>query len=409
MARNSLSEENFFTLVGRLYDSAFSSEEISDVLRELKDLFNAVCVVSAASPASDRQLPSSPPPASLSWAIGIEPQLLAAFTARFTNEDQNPFLKQIRRAPINKPFLLAEMMDRRTFFNHPIYQEGFRLGGVEHGIGTVLAKDNSLVRQLNIYRGEKQGDFSPREVKFFRQFGRHFARVLELRWQLLALEEQHAAIDKALNAIAQGVILLDRYGLVLFTNQVAESILQAGDALYLRGRQLVIRNSAQCRLLDELVSRCSHPVGDTPAATPSAIAINRPQARPLTAVILPCCSTNFIYFAHTPAVIILISDPDAGSLLQPRILEQLFKLTPAEARLATQVASGRTLEESAVELGISRNTAATHLRHIFEKTNVHRQSDLVRLILQSPAAACIPPAINPSDERVVPLAGHRHH
>jgi DNA-binding CsgD family transcriptional regulator len=386
MAGNSISEEKYFTLVGRLYDSAFSSEEIGDVLRELRDLFRAPLIVSGYLPASDRQLPLSPPPESLTWAIGLERQLLRAFDARFLTEDQNPFLKQIRRTPINVPFPLAEMMDRRAFLAHPIYQEAFRPAGVELAIGIILAKDNNLHRILNIYRGAKQGDFLPREMEFFRRFSQHFARVLELRWQLVALEEQHAAIDQALDAIAQGVILLDRYGLVLFANRVAEAILQAGDALYLRRRRLVIRNSQQCRLLDELVSRSSHPVGDTLAGTTRGISIDRPHARPLTAVILPCCSTNFMYLPRAPSVLVLISDPDAGYLPQPRILQELFNLTPAEARLATQVAKGHTLEESAAELSISRNTAATHLRRIFEKTNVSRQSDLVRLILQTPAS-----------------------
>nr|MDT0253635.1 LuxR C-terminal-related transcriptional regulator [Endozoicomonas sp.] len=49
------------------------------------------------------------------------------------------------------------------------------------------------------------------------------------------------------------------------------------------------------------------------------------------------------------------------------------------------LANGLTLDETAEELGISRNTARAHLRSIFSKTGVTRQTMLVRLILKSVA------------------------
>jgi DNA-binding CsgD family transcriptional regulator len=44
---------------------------------------------------------------------------------------------------------------------------------------------------------------------------------------------------------------------------------------------------------------------------------------------------------------------------------------------------GLTLDEAAEELSISRNTARAHLRSIFTKTGVSRQTMLVRLIVTS--------------------------
>ena len=43
------------------------------------------------------------------------------------------------------------------------------------------------------------------------------------------------------------------------------------------------------------------------------------------------------------------------------------------------------LDDASVELGVSRNTTRTHLRSLFAKTGVIRQSMLVRLILKSVA------------------------
>lgn len=44
-----------------------------------------------------------------------------------------------------------------------------------------------------------------------------------------------------------------------------------------------------------------------------------------------------------------------------------------------------SLEEAAEALGIKPNTARAHLRSIFSKTGVRRQTELVRLFLNSVA------------------------
>jgi DNA-binding CsgD family transcriptional regulator len=54
--------------------------------------------------------------------------------------------------------------------------------------------------------------------------------------------------------------------------------------------------------------------------------------------------------------------------------------------LAMLLTNGLTLDEAAAELSVSRNTARAHLRAVFAKTGVTRQSGLVRLILNSVAS-----------------------
>jgi len=61
-------------------------------------------------------------------------------------------------------------------------------------------------------------------------------------------------------------------------------------------------------------------------------------------------------------------------------------LTPAEARLAADLADGLTLEESAERSSTQVATARTHLKRIFAKTRTRRQSELVRLLLRGPSA-----------------------
>ncbi len=67
-------------------------------------------------------------------------------------------------------------------------------------------------------------------------------------------------------------------------------------------------------------------------------------------------------------------------------LGYLFGLTGAEATLAVLLANGFTLDEAAVELKIRKNTIRAHLRSIFAKTGVRRQTTLIHLLLNSVAS-----------------------
>jgi DNA-binding CsgD family transcriptional regulator len=58
----------------------------------------------------------------------------------------------------------------------------------------------------------------------------------------------------------------------------------------------------------------------------------------------------------------------------------VFDLTRSEARVATALASGRSLTEAALQAGITVKTARTYLERIFRKTGASHQGQLVALL-----------------------------
>lgn len=61
--------------------------------------------------------------------------------------------------------------------------------------------------------------------------------------------------------------------------------------------------------------------------------------------------------------------------------KEVFSLSAAQGRLASEIASGHCLTDIAASLGISINTARTHLSRIYDKTGVSSQHALVRVLL----------------------------
>jgi DNA-binding CsgD family transcriptional regulator len=65
-------------------------------------------------------------------------------------------------------------------------------------------------------------------------------------------------------------------------------------------------------------------------------------------------------------------------------LRSLYRLTPAEARIADLLAGGNEVGEVAVRAGITLETARFHVKRVLAKTGVRRQTELVRLMLSLP-------------------------
>jgi len=93
------------------------------------------------------------------------------------------------------------------------------------------------------------------------------------------------------------------------------------------------------------------------------------------------------------------SRPDADHVA--RRVRRLYGLTDAEARVAAALALGETVCQIAVAYGVRISTVRAQVRSIFEKTGVHRQSDLVRLALTAPPQIAV---LDAGDARANPPA-----
>ena len=81
--------------------------------------------------------------------------------------------------------------------------------------------------------------------------------------------------------------------------------------------------------------------------------------------------------SNQPTALILVHGPqgvDSGS----HLLQQIFGLTPAEARLTRLILEGRSPGDAAIQLHVSVSTIRTQLSAVLKKTGAQRQSDLVR-------------------------------
>jgi DNA-binding CsgD family transcriptional regulator len=130
----------------------------------------------------------------------------------------------------------------------------------------------------------------------------------------------------------------------------------------------------------------AHNSRTAPAVT-EAISLTRPSGQPKLGVLVRSIPCNELSEGNDwQQVAVFIRDPRHQPHPSHELVRRLFGFTSAEVALALLLTNGLTLDEAAVELNIRKNTARAHLRSIFSKTGVTRQTMLVRLLLNSVAS-----------------------
>jgi DNA-binding CsgD family transcriptional regulator len=78
---------------------------------------------------------------------------------------------------------------------------------------------------------------------------------------------------------------------------------------------------------------------------------------------------------------LMIAEPDAAPPTDFERIRRLYRLAPAESRLAQALLAGGGLKRAAEAAGMTYETARWYLKILFQKTGTSRQAELVALLL----------------------------
>jgi DNA-binding CsgD family transcriptional regulator len=80
------------------------------------------------------------------------------------------------------------------------------------------------------------------------------------------------------------------------------------------------------------------------------------------------------------ALVVILLDPEDCPEPSHALLQQVFGLTRGEARLASQMLCGKSLQDIAEASGVSIGTVRSQAKAVLTKTDTHRQAELVALL-----------------------------
>lgn len=206
---------------------------------------------------------------------------------------------------------------------------------------------------------------------------RHFASIQYLLADAGALGRSLAEL---LDGSRFGVIQLDRHRRILAANDRARGLLLLRDGLYDMAGQLRAREKTEARELDALIARALPRAGIRASA--GSMTIQRSKARTrLVLHVNPVGPLGAGIRGSRVAALVLVVDPESRVTIDPNLVRVAMGLTPAQSRVAAMLADGRTLREIAAATGRTEGTVRWHLKQIFRRLGIRRQTELVRRVL----------------------------
>ncbi len=360
-------------LVGALYEGPLESPPWQSGMQLLRGHLNAAHVTLMLRP------PSSDNTGIMINTGPITTHGLESYETHFFSLD--PFVRLSEGQVV-----AAEELIGKQWLDSPIYLEYLRPLGIRHLLGADIYTRDGVECRLRITRSEDAPAFSEADKSLVRFVLPHLKRSIQLHTRLDFLEGERQLFAGTVNRMLLGMVSFAENGDILETNEEARRILSERDGLWLNDNKLCVDNAQESRELHRLVRLALADANSNDGASVvQAISVTRPSGRaPLGILIRAVPMGQWCESKRRSAAVMFLRDAESN-VPQPsqELVRRLFGLTRKEAALALLLAEGLTLDEAADKMDVRRNTARTHLRSIFCKTGVTRQTMLVRLLLNS--------------------------
>jgi DNA-binding CsgD family transcriptional regulator len=262
--------------------------------------------------------------------------------------------------------------------DHPKLPGGIDVRYVLAGVFLQTADATSM---LVVLRAEPDGPFGEMEASVLRGLMPHLRQAALLIGELSSLRSRLASFTTYLDRSVFPFLLTDARGRVLYGNSAAKQATGSKDGIAIASGQLTLTSQRSRAAFAKIIENVATGRGGSFCR----VEVGRPSDKPPYRVLLMSVpsSEGLPRGLSQPAAIVLIVDTDARFELDAEVLEDVFSLTPAEARVTGKLGAGQSAEEIADEMGVSLQTVRTHIRRVLVKTATGRQGELIALILRT--------------------------
>lgn len=380
--------DRFSTTIDNIYVAALDPSKWPTAIQSIASLHDC--------PQAILLTPSTAPvDGGFVFTHGISAQMLELWGQKYVQFD--PWVKGAVEKGIYREGLVAfsdEIVSREELVNSVFYREFASLFDLWNFCTGVIF-DGTLANSLDVacsfHSGRTSRPFDELDRKLHVHTIRHLSRALGTMFRLRNAELHLASSVAALNRLDAGVFLFGKRGNVVFANETALALVSAEDGIRLRAGDsqndglgwLVADQSADNDLLKSELSEAVAMQPFTDRHFSRGITIQRRSGqRPYLIQIAALTPHNeFSHWEREVFAIGFLTKIDAAKQFDPDVLVRAFHLTKAEVTLAQELISGDPLAQIASRLSISENTVKTQLTSIFDKTQTHRQTQLVKLLM----------------------------
>ncbi len=278
-------------------------------------------------------------------------------------------------------FIVAngDVIAPRDFAMTDFYNGWARPQGIGSPLTLVLDHAETFYCPLTLVRPGGKGEAALAHRRLLRTLSPHLTRAMRVHLKLEAADARLQATDAIFENASLAMFLLDGFGRVVFCNRRAEGYLRDGAVLAAPGGTLKAAAAGEDRCLQHAIAKAS------PGAAPSGagFTMTRSDQRRLSVTVTPVPSSEPAAHHGLSRICcaVIVSDPDTHHADTIGRMARVHGLTPAEMRVLEVMLTGTGTAQAADALGLSAETARTHLKRIFSKTGTMRQAELMRLFM----------------------------
>ena len=282
---------------------------------------------------------------------------------------------------------MAELVPAEAWRMSRVWTEWGRPNGAGfHSLAATLRCEAEAIDGIFFQRHEDERPFGTAERRLLEALFADLGRAFALETRLAAARQgPEDAAQRGLDAMPDGIALLDANRGLVFANAALRKMAAGGDGFTLGADGIALpdpaRRNALSRAVTAALAASEGRVGLLDSA--GSLALPRPSGRaPFMVRAVPVVPGGI--WGGFRGAMLVVADGTRRPRPNPALLGRMFGLTPAEASLAAAIAAGRTLAEHASKRGVSVETARSHMAAIRRKTGCHRQADLTALLARLP-------------------------
>jgi len=274
-----------------------------------------------------------------------------------------------------------QRFDERFVRKSEIYNDFlFKYGGRHMVVGRI-GERTTQSEAIAFLRPLGAEEYAETEYAFLRSLSPHLIRSATLRARMQTLERQQSASESVVAHLPYGTLWINAAGRIVSLNPQATAILAAGDGLSVRNDKLAVSEPADAERLQYALRMAT---AMEPRQGQWFAIARRKQSTPLLVSVIPATIPAALDpLCGGPFALLILQDMARQRVSRSAQLQVIYRLTPAETRLAEALLENDTIESYALKNDISRNTVRTHLASLFAKTGAKRQAELIRTLLAS--------------------------
>jgi DNA-binding CsgD family transcriptional regulator/PAS domain-containing protein len=268
------------------------------------------------------------------------------------------------------------------FLETRFYKEWARPQRLVDAATAVLQKTPTTIAMFTVFRHQRNGLVDDEMRRRLRLLIPHLARSVVIGRLLDLRQSEVAAFADTLDGLSAGVFLLDARGHIVHANAAARALLSAGEVLRTVGERILARDAESNTLLQDTFIAAGD--GDAAIGTKGvSLPLTTPDGEDYVAHVLPLTSgvRRKAGKAYAAVAALFVSKAGVAIPSPPEGIARRYKLTPTELRVLLAIVEVGGIPDVADALGVSPETVKTHLSHVYEKTGVNRQADLVKIVI----------------------------